>query len=559
MGKIRKILTYEQLIKFCAENKFYSFNSKDSGYTLSVQVPGNLSFENKSVKGKLYTQVKVCHTLLNRNGSFVSEENMKAAMPSLVDSPLLGYIHQLDDGTYDFHSHDIEIIEDENGEEQLVYKEHQIGSFTADEPYLEYDKDMDKTYVIATAAIPEEYTKAADIIRRKGGTKVSCELCIESMSYNAKEKYLELEDFYFSGVTCLGCEKDGTEIGEGMLGSRLDIKDFSTENNSICSHYTADTKLIETLEKLNDTLTTISNFNINNAEGKEDNQVPKFEELLEKYGKTVEDITFDYEGLSDEELEVAFAEAFEEDKEVESAVSEEEHVEEESEEESIEENGEEGSEEEIENEEAEETFTNKWSVIDSNGTIHEFELSLDDIQSALYNLINDTYSEADNAWYSVSVYDSHVIMHDWWNSKNYKQTYKRDGDSFTLTGDRVEVFANWLTKDEENSLAELRSNYSSIKAELETYQKAEATAKKDALFTSDEYKVISGETEFKELSNNHVEFSYEELKTKLDSIVLSYVKSGNLKFSNEETKSNRIAFSGASATEKKKPYGNLFK
>ena len=141
MGKIRKILTYEQLIKFCAENKFYSFNSKDSGYTLSVQVPGNLSFENKSVKGKLYTQVKVCHTLLNRNGSFVSEENMKAAMPSLIDSPLLGYIHQLDDGTYDFHSHDIEIVEDENGEEQLVYKEHQIGSFTADEPYLEYDKE----------------------------------------------------------------------------------------------------------------------------------------------------------------------------------------------------------------------------------------------------------------------------------------------------------------------------------------------------------------------------------------------------------------------------------
>lgn len=546
MGKIRKILTYEQLIKFCAENKFYSFNSKTSGYTLSVQVPGNLSFENKSIKGKLYTQVKVCHTLLNRNGSFVSEENMKAAMPSLVDSPLLGYIHQLDDGTYDFHSHDIEIIEDENGEEQLIYKEHQIGSFTADEPYLEYDKDMDKTYVIATAAIPEEYTKAADIIRRKGGTKVSCELCIESMSYNAKEKYLELEDFYFSGVTCLGCEKDGTEIGEGMQGSRLDIKDFSTENNSVCSHYTTDTKLIETLEKLNDTLSTISNFNINNAEGKEDNQVTKFEELLEKYGKTIEEIAFDYEGLSDEELEAAFAEAFEQDEEEVSTESEEEiPVEEE-------------SEEEIDDVTVD-NYANKWSVTDANGTIHEFELSLDEIQSALYNLINDTYSESDNTWYSVSVYDSHVIMHDWWNGKNYKQTYKREEDSFSLTGDREEVFANWLTKSEEDSLAELRANYSSIEAELKKYQDAEIMAQKDSLFTSEEFSIISDEAEFKELAKDHKDFSYDELKSKLDSIVLTCAKSGNLKFSieNEDTHKapNRLPLMDP---KKSGRYGNLF-
>ena len=38
----------------------------------------------------------------------------------------------------------------------------------------------------------------------------------------------------------------------------------------------------------------------------------KFNELLEKYGKTVEDITFEYENLSDEELEVKFAGLFEE-------------------------------------------------------------------------------------------------------------------------------------------------------------------------------------------------------------------------------------------------------
>ena len=37
-----------------------------------------------------------------------------------------------------------------------------------------------------------------------------------------------------------------------------------------------------------------------------------FEKLLEKYGKTIEDITFEYEGLSDEELEAKFSAEFEE-------------------------------------------------------------------------------------------------------------------------------------------------------------------------------------------------------------------------------------------------------
>ena len=36
----------------------------------------------------------------------------------------------------------------------------------------------------------------------------------------------------------------------------------------------------------------------------------KFNELLAKYGKTADEVTFEYENLSDEELEVAFKEAF---------------------------------------------------------------------------------------------------------------------------------------------------------------------------------------------------------------------------------------------------------
>ena len=72
------------------------------------------------------------------------------------------------------------------------------------------------------------------------------------------------------------------------------------------------------LEQLNTKIDNLSNFTIQgNAQSKLEeggnDAVTKFEELLSKYGKTVEDITFDYENLSDEELEAKFEEIFGED------------------------------------------------------------------------------------------------------------------------------------------------------------------------------------------------------------------------------------------------------
>ena len=275
-----KILTIEDLIKFCRTNKMYTFSSKESGKPIVVQSIQDFSSADieESDDGKLYCKVRVCHTLLNRNKSFISEESMKQAMPTLKYSPLLAKIHQLDDGTWDFHAHDCHMETDEDGNEYVVYDEQQIGTFTADEPYLEYDEKLDKTYVVARVAIPEEYTRAADIIRSKKGTKVSCELIIYECSYNAKEKYLQLDNFRFNGCACLGSEKDGTPIGEGMLGSKLTLEDFSEDNNSLVKF---SNQLNEMQAKLNE---LEARFIINNTNGKEETRVEmneNFDEVTE--------------------------------------------------------------------------------------------------------------------------------------------------------------------------------------------------------------------------------------------------------------------------------------
>lgn len=201
-----KILTFEDLIKALDEKKVKTFDSKKEGYQLCVQVPATFEeekVEDSSREGLMRVKIKVMHLGRNRNGSAVSEKSAKKAFASFKNRPVLGAIHQLENGEWDFDAHNREVVTNEDGEEEIHYIEQQIGSFTEETPFFEYDKEQDKTYVCAYAVIPEEYTKAADIIRRKNGTKNSCELCINELSYDAKEKTLNLDDWYLNASTFL--------------------------------------------------------------------------------------------------------------------------------------------------------------------------------------------------------------------------------------------------------------------------------------------------------------------------------------------------------------------
>ena len=423
-----KILTFEDLMKAFEEKKLKTFDSKKEGYQLCVQVPATFEeekAEDNSRAGLMRVKIKVMHLGRNRNGSAVSEKSAR---------PVLGAIHQLENGEWDFDAHNREVVTNENGEEEIHYIEQQIGSFTEETPFFEYDKEQDKTYVCAYAVIPEDYTKAAEIIRRKNGTKNSCELCINELSYDAKEKTLNLDDWYLNASTFLGTDSEGEAVEEGMVGSRADIVDFSVENNSVMSK-SFEEKVLEKLENIN---TALANFQINNN-SKEGGNEMKLNELLEKYAKTMEDITFDMEGLSDEELEAKFQEVFgeeapseeageastenmEEDKEPETEGTTEESAEEASEEETQE------TEEPVVEENSVHDTTKKFSV-NINNKDYLFESSLDETIYALETVVNDTYAEADNAYYSAKVYDKYVVMIDWYSGKAYKQNYKKRKNS----------------------------------------------------------------------------------------------------------------------------------
>ena len=601
-NKKKKLLTVEDLVKFCENQQLTTFSSKESGYQLCVQVPA--IFKKKEVKTEvedntlLYCILKTCHIGLNRNGSYISEESMKAAMPTLKYKPILCNFTDTEDGK-DFTSHDMEIDKDGN----IDYIERQVGCFTSDEPYLEYDEENDKTYVMAYAAIPRDYTEAANIIERKDGTKVSVELSINEMSFNSKEKYLQLDSFVFSGCTLLGVDPDtGKEVGEGMEGARLDIADFSQENNSIINYSEENKdidKLIETLEALNNTL---SKININQAEfsanetleegGTKDVDNAKFLELLEKYNKTEADIEFEIEGLSDEELETKFAEVFGEEAEENPASEEgdefegsEENKDEIEEQEDNTEGEENNSEDEEGSEESEDIKNNddsndegnddvesevdtyssvvKYSV-ESKGKTKTYEVSLDEKIYAIQDLVNITYGESDNTYYGVKVYEDYVIMLDYWSGRAYKQSYSEEDDLYTLTGDRVEVYSVWVTKEEEAALEEMKSNYSYISEQLSKYQDAEIKAQKEEVLSDNAYVEFAETNEFKAIVKEMDSLTVEELRTKCELAFAKLVKAKGTFAIKEETKTqkktNKIGINvNFEESEDNEPYGDYFK
>lgn len=551
MVKRKKMLTVEDLYRFCLENNFAKFSAKESGYQLAVQVPTTFEVDDTSDdnhRGMMRLKFRILHDGKNRNGSFVPHDAAVKASNTIADRPIMAAIHQLDDGSWDFKSHEMEIIENDDGKEEINYIEKQVGSFSSEKPFWEHDDELDKDYLCAYGYIAEEYTKAADIIREKGWTKNSCELVIEEMSFNAKEKQLELNAFYLSASTLLGREDDGTEIGEGMLGSRADIADFSIENNSVFSQ---NERVIEMLSALNE---KIDNLNINSNTLKEGGNNPvktEFEEMTEKVaeeelkdspseevfeedpkkrkkGDEDDTVIVDDDDESDDDDKDDDKDKDDDDKDDDKEpVVEEPVVEQSNTEEPVAEEPTDSPEE-----------VDYYSVAVTHGDkTQTFAVSLQDKIEALYTLVNDTYSEADGCWYDCTVYDDdkYVIMNSWWTGDAYKQSYKVKKDVYSLVGDRVRVKAIWCTEDEEKALENIRANYSIIKEKLQQY---ESEPEKLAVLQSEDYAQIKDTDVYKELAQRDTYFSMnkDELVEKLDACLLDFAKHNEIKFSETEPK-----------------------
>ena len=540
----KQILTLEDLVQFCRNQKIKRFDANEFGKQICVKVNNIATFEEESDvsnDGFMHLLFKVCHAGENRNYSNISKENLEKYKDTIKYRPVLASIITSPDdaSVLDFNSHDIEI--DDNG--NPIYIEKQVGCFTADEPFLQYDEQNDKTYLMAHAVIPEEYTASADIIRRKGGTKVSCEIAIDTMNYNEDTGILDIIDFSF-----LGCCLLGDHITEGMAGARADIEsiaDFSAENNSVTANAEFNNTLVETLKKLNETLDKFNNKSPDEKGGED--AMNKFEELLELYGLEESEIEFEVEGLSDEDLEAAFTEAFGDADEFKKKKK------------CAEENSEGDPEPEGDFAGCGTKKKKRCSVNAEAGTV-EFEMSHDDVRMALYSLLESSWDENSYSWIC-EVYDNYFVYQketysdSGYKCNYYKQNYSKNNDNVELSGDAVEVFSTFVTESEKTALDMMRAQYDELKKFHDDTITAQDQAKKDAILNDEKYSEIADTEQFAELKKDAAKFSVEELETKAKLIFADVVMA---KGEHTEKKVNKIGFNFSEKPKKAQAYGGLF-
>ena len=542
---------YDYLVKQGNSVKF----SKDDfvgGSFVAVGLEGTLSFSQDTSKdGLVKTHLKAAHVGKNKNHSQITYSSMKKNLKSIKNRPILAYIHQLEvDGeqknVFGWHA----MHEDDNGE--IVYDEIPVGHVPTDaKPELVYDADKDKEYIETDAYLYESYTKAPEILMDADGQcPVSVEIDVYDFSYDAKEKILNIDNFVFKGITILGYYEDGSTVEPAMEGANISLLNFNADK-------------------------TVFEIDQNSMKGGKDD-MGLFEQLLEQYNVTAEDVTFEHENLTDEELKAKFEEVFgnaeadptpESNFEDENSESEDENAEDSTSEEETETEVE-AEVEEDETEEANDNTQDDEPVKKIENSItysvngREFAVSLNDKIYALATLVNDAYSESDNAYYNVLVYDKELVMVDMWAGNAYRQSYSERAGVFSLKGDRVPVHAIYVTDTEEQKIDEIRSNYSVVCAELEKYHAAEENAKKEAIINSKEWALISDNEKFTTLKANFAEYSVEELQNKCDAILLETVKSG-VQVSNvpKDTKEKHVfnVFRVPEGQQQEvKRYGNIF-
>ncbi len=576
----KRIMTVDELYAFCLKNKFSKFDSKDFGTELVVEMPANFAKSDdntdKMTEGLTPFISRAFHDHINLNKSEIKEQDFKDNLPSSNLRPILAHIvkdektGELDFGSHDSHVEKVTEIDEDGKEftvEKVVYDEQPIGVIDGSKTSIEYDEEAKVNRAILYGYLYNEYCQdAIDILNRRGTVDCSVELVIRQMSMDGKTKSLVLNDFYVAGLTLLSAKTK-----PGMAGSNFKIEDFSLESKT----FNFEKQLIEMQAKLNE---LEARFNINNSMkgGKatveiKDNK--NFEEVTETEKVTETEATTDEVTVSEEESEKTVDKTSEEnsveEKETDEVTTEE--VEESADEDTEvkEDNacggGGSGSKKKKKNSSEEsQTNTTVECSYTVNGESKKFAVSLQEKIYAIQDLVNVTYAEADNTYYGVSVYEDYVVMCDYWSGRYFKQSYTSENDNYSLVGDRVEVFAEFVTADEQSKLDDMRSNYSSIVEELNTYKSAEIYADKMTVFEDEAYADYLETDEFKALMSDESvnQYSKEELAEKADATLGKLVKKNKtFSFASTETKKrvNRVAFNAEKQTEDTyKPYGDLF-
>ena len=506
-------------------------------------------------------KVYVQSTNKNRNGSYMSKERILAMLPTLNYCPVVGHIIECTDNEGNKHKfiggHDWTITEDWEIKDLTVPYGVVVEDSFNWEIVDEYGTDVEyltANAIIWTGRYPElNETLYSDEI----WWNQSMELNISQYrTLEEDSNYMELLEWTYSALCLLGkADADSTNghtdpkehTEPAFISAKVIPIEFSKSEFS--------NLMDEMKEKISFCFNNqTSNIGIDINSDKGGKNLDKKLEILQKFNKTVEELDFSIDEMSEEELETKMEELFgEKDPEPTTA-----------------------------------------PVVPSSEPI-AFSATYNQKRQALRNALDPIVVKDEDGNYVEETYfyvedfsDEYVYVEkDHWTDEDYKCTFGRFGYTFdeatltaTLTSEFEEMVKMWLTLEEKERLEkerlekeakfealekefnEYKENYSVSNEEFEelkTYKSnKEAEERKfaeDTLFA--DYEETIGETEeFKALKEKASEFSLDALKKECLCIVGMYSMTNKSK---ETKKPDSLKFSFEPKEDDEEPYGGLFK
>lgn len=499
-------------------------------YSLPIKFEHDNEINNVVDDRFIAVKIYIAHTGENRNRSIFSKEVLESMIPSLTNTPILGYIAETEEGEQDFHGHEERLVV-EDGQLKLKYVGHAYGMIPADNNAhfeLRYGDDgVEREYLVSNGLLWRKFPEVETIFDRDSGYKSqSMELQHSSVKgYQNEEGLFVFEQAKFEGACILG---EG--VTPAMISST--IEKFSVADK-------IQTEMSEMLTEFNTHFSAIKE--------KGDETVLKGNQVSENEQTEFEEATSTEETQQTEEttVEETPAENFEEGSSAEETPAEEV-------------TGEEGGSEETpaednftENETPaeEETSTEETPAVEEKFT-RTFELAHDDIRAGLYNALDQHESFSDTWVWISKVYESYAIVEDEMNGKFFKVNYVKHENAVSL-GETTELFPMFLTQDEKATVDASRNNFEALEQEVKDLRKF----KSDIEFTEKEQTLIQyssnlSKEEYDSIKENLSQFSVNDIEKEIGLMLL---KKNKFSAQSEVTTQSRVAVTNNAESN---PYGS---
>lgn len=178
-----------------------------------------------------FTNVKIwlMHIGENLNKSYFSKKAVEEAIPTLANTPILGYIETNKDGEEDFTNHRMIVVKNADGVE-IKYIGQAYGMIP-ETNNAKFEKrvgtdGVEREYLTVEGALWNKWDEPIDIFEKNNSKGQSMELHNDAVGHFDKDtKLFHFDKFKFFGACVLG-----DDVKPAMMGSSIEVQ-FSEQND----------------------------------------------------------------------------------------------------------------------------------------------------------------------------------------------------------------------------------------------------------------------------------------------------------------------------------------